>query len=84
MGRPYSERRKILDNLKLNGRLGRTPEAFDDGEALWEARFASSSSPRQLSVQVQIAEEAVRGKLTPVEAGISIPNAFSDRAFDAG
>jgi bifunctional non-homologous end joining protein LigD len=33
----YSERRAILDDLKLNGRFWRTPETFDDGTALWEA-----------------------------------------------
>jgi bifunctional non-homologous end joining protein LigD len=33
----YSKRREILEDLNLNGRLWRTPEAFDDGAALWEA-----------------------------------------------
>jgi hypothetical protein len=33
----YSERRAILEDLKLNGPHWRTPEAFDAGEALWEA-----------------------------------------------
>jgi bifunctional non-homologous end joining protein LigD len=33
----YSERRAILDDLNLNGRLWRTPESFDDGGALWAA-----------------------------------------------
>ena len=37
MGLPYAERREILDGLDLNDRLWRTPEAFDDGAALWEA-----------------------------------------------
>jgi bifunctional non-homologous end joining protein LigD len=37
MGLPYSERRAVLDGLGLNGRFWRTPEAFDDGAALWEA-----------------------------------------------
>jgi RNA polymerase-interacting CarD/CdnL/TRCF family regulator len=42
------------------------------------ARFAVTFFPhRQLSVQVQIAEEAVRGKLTPVEAGVSIRRLLS-------
>jgi bifunctional non-homologous end joining protein LigD len=36
-GKPYSERRGILGTLRLNGPRWRTPEAFDDGEALWEA-----------------------------------------------
>jgi bifunctional non-homologous end joining protein LigD len=34
---PYTERRSILKGLNVNGRYWRTPEAFDDGEALWEA-----------------------------------------------
>lgn len=34
---PYSERRIILEELDLNGRYWKTPEAFDDGGALWEA-----------------------------------------------
>jgi bifunctional non-homologous end joining protein LigD len=36
-GLAYSERRAILDDLNLNGRFWRTPEAFDDGAALWDA-----------------------------------------------
>jgi bifunctional non-homologous end joining protein LigD len=31
---PYSERRRILEGLRLNASQWRTPEAFDDGEAL--------------------------------------------------
>jgi bifunctional non-homologous end joining protein LigD len=34
---PYSERRLILEDLRLDGPRWRTPEAFDDGGALWEA-----------------------------------------------
>jgi ATP dependent DNA ligase-like protein len=34
---PYSERRRILESLRLNAPRWRTPEAFDDGHALWEA-----------------------------------------------
>jgi bifunctional non-homologous end joining protein LigD len=34
---PYSERRLVLESLQLNGQQWRTPQAFDDGEALWEA-----------------------------------------------
>ena len=34
---PYRERRLILDDLQLNGAQWRTPDVFDDGEALWEA-----------------------------------------------
>jgi bifunctional non-homologous end joining protein LigD len=34
---PHVERRKLLEALRLNGPHWRTPEAFDDGEALWEA-----------------------------------------------
>jgi bifunctional non-homologous end joining protein LigD len=37
MGLPYSERRPILNDLGLHDRFWRTPEAFDDGAALWEA-----------------------------------------------
>jgi bifunctional non-homologous end joining protein LigD len=33
----YSERRAILESLELDGRHWRTPQTFDDGEALWEA-----------------------------------------------
>jgi bifunctional non-homologous end joining protein LigD len=34
---PYVERRRILEEMGLNGPGWRTPEAFDNGEALWEA-----------------------------------------------
>jgi bifunctional non-homologous end joining protein LigD len=34
---PYSERRRALEDLKLDAPKWRTPEAFDDGEALWAA-----------------------------------------------
>jgi ATP-dependent DNA ligase len=34
---PYVKRRAILEDLGVNGRFWRTPEAFDDGAALWEA-----------------------------------------------
>jgi bifunctional non-homologous end joining protein LigD len=34
---PYRERRRILEALGLDGPHWRTPEAFDNGEALWEA-----------------------------------------------
>jgi len=34
---PYSERRAQLEALDLNSRYWRTPEAFDDGAALFEA-----------------------------------------------
>jgi hypothetical protein len=34
---PYSERRAILNSFELDGRYWRTPQTFDDGEALWEA-----------------------------------------------
>jgi bifunctional non-homologous end joining protein LigD len=34
---PYSARRLILEGLRLDGPRWRTPEAFDDGAALWEA-----------------------------------------------
>jgi bifunctional non-homologous end joining protein LigD len=37
MGEPYHERRRQLEALDLNGIYWRTPEAFDDGAALWEA-----------------------------------------------
>jgi bifunctional non-homologous end joining protein LigD len=37
MRAPYSERRAQLEALDLNGVNWRTPEAFDDGEALFEA-----------------------------------------------
>jgi bifunctional non-homologous end joining protein LigD len=34
---PFAERRALLEQLNLNDRLWRTPEAFDDGAALWSA-----------------------------------------------
>ncbi len=37
VSRPYRERRLILEELRLDGPRWRTPEAFDDGEALWQA-----------------------------------------------
>jgi bifunctional non-homologous end joining protein LigD len=36
MRAPYSERRAQLEALDLNSAYWRTPEAFDDGEALFE------------------------------------------------
>jgi|SRR5512132_762402 bifunctional non-homologous end joining protein LigD len=37
MRAPYSERRAQLEALNLNGPCWRTPETFEDGEALFEA-----------------------------------------------
>jgi bifunctional non-homologous end joining protein LigD len=37
VSRPCSERRRILEDLGLDAPQWRTPEAFDDGEALWTA-----------------------------------------------
>jgi bifunctional non-homologous end joining protein LigD len=37
MGLPYRERREILEQFGLEGRSWKTPQAFDDGAALWEA-----------------------------------------------
>jgi bifunctional non-homologous end joining protein LigD len=34
---PYSERRRILTQMRLHGPRWRTPEAFEDGAALWHA-----------------------------------------------
>jgi bifunctional non-homologous end joining protein LigD len=36
MNEPYRERRRQLEALNLNGPYWRTPETFDDGEALFE------------------------------------------------
>ena len=36
-GCPYQERRQILEELRVDGLQWRTPEAFEDGEALWAA-----------------------------------------------
>jgi bifunctional non-homologous end joining protein LigD len=36
-GQPYRERRRILEEMWLDAPEWRTPEVFDDGEALWEA-----------------------------------------------
>jgi ATP-dependent DNA ligase len=33
----YAERRRILEDMQLDGPLWRTPEAFKDREALWDA-----------------------------------------------
>jgi bifunctional non-homologous end joining protein LigD len=37
VSQPYRERRRILEELRLDASQWRTPEAFDDGEALLEA-----------------------------------------------
>ena len=37
MREPYATRRRILEDMQLDGRYWRTPEAFDDGAALWQA-----------------------------------------------
>ncbi len=37
MNAPYTERRRQLEALKLNGIHWQTPETFDDGHALFEA-----------------------------------------------
>jgi bifunctional non-homologous end joining protein LigD len=34
---PYTERRRILEEMRLDGQQWRTPETFDDGVALWGA-----------------------------------------------
>jgi bifunctional non-homologous end joining protein LigD len=34
---PYSERRRILEQMQLAGPRWHTPEAFEDGAALWDA-----------------------------------------------
>jgi bifunctional non-homologous end joining protein LigD len=34
---PYRERRRTLEELDLHGPQWRTPDVFDDGEALWDA-----------------------------------------------
>jgi bifunctional non-homologous end joining protein LigD len=37
VSRSYRERRRLLEELRLDGTQWRTPDAFDEGEALWEA-----------------------------------------------
>lgn len=37
MAKPYSERRLILEQMQLGGSRWQTPEALDDGAALWQA-----------------------------------------------
>jgi bifunctional non-homologous end joining protein LigD len=37
MSLAYSERRRILEEMNLDGAHWRTPMTFDDGAALWEA-----------------------------------------------
>ena len=34
---PYRQRREILEDLRLDGPQWKTPETFEDGEALWAA-----------------------------------------------
>jgi bifunctional non-homologous end joining protein LigD len=34
---PYSERRRIVEDMRLDGPQWRPPEVFDDAAALWEA-----------------------------------------------
>ena len=34
---PYTKRRRILEEMNVDGPRWRTPEAFDDGESLWAA-----------------------------------------------
>ena len=41
---PYAERRPLLGALDVNGPAWRTPEVFDDGEALLERRRAGTAS----------------------------------------
>jgi bifunctional non-homologous end joining protein LigD len=36
-GLPYVERRHVLEGLGLNGPYWRTPDVFEDGQALWDA-----------------------------------------------
>jgi len=61
MGAPYSERRARLKELDLNGIYWRTPEAFEDGEALFEAVCA-----RELE---GIVAKRVDGRYGPGERG---------------
>jgi bifunctional non-homologous end joining protein LigD len=37
VSQPYSERRRIIEDLGLDAAQWKTPEAFDDGEAPWTA-----------------------------------------------
>jgi hypothetical protein len=36
VSQPYSQRRIVSEDLQLDGPQWRTPQVFDDGEALWE------------------------------------------------
>jgi hypothetical protein len=49
--RRYSERRRILDALDLNGPYRTTPCAFDDGEALRQAICERGLEPRLQALQ---------------------------------
>lgn len=42
VSRPYSERRRVLEGLGLNAAQWKTPDAFDDGEALWPPSSSTS------------------------------------------
>jgi hypothetical protein len=44
---PYSRRRALLEELRIDGPQWRTPENFDDGEALWEAVWGARTGGRR-------------------------------------
>jgi bifunctional non-homologous end joining protein LigD len=58
---PYSERRRIVEDLRLDGRLWKTPDVFDDGEALWEAVCEHELEG--------IVAKPLRGRYVPGECG---------------
>jgi bifunctional non-homologous end joining protein LigD len=67
MRAPRSERRAQLESLDLNGSYWRTPEAFDDGPALFEA-----VCERELE---GVVAKRVEGRYRPGERGwIKIKN----------
>jgi bifunctional non-homologous end joining protein LigD len=61
MGQPYRERRRQLDALNLNALHWRTPETFEDGDALFEA-----VSERELE---GVVAKRIDGRYRPGERG---------------
>ena len=59
--KPYAQRRIVLDDLRVDAPQWRTPEAFDDGEALWEVVCAHELEG--------VVAKSRRGRYMPGERG---------------
>ena len=57
---PYTERRLILEDMRLDGVQWRAPQTFDDGSALWEAVCEHELEG--------VVAKPRRGRYTPVSA----------------